>query len=103
MWGRDSTNTGTPTSQTLSGKERRIPNARVKTGNSKGGQTGHEKHSLEKLDESEVTNVVPHCPDEDVCCPKCYIEYTAHAHKDIENIDDDNVLGTFFIRHKGDV
>ena len=72
LLGRDSTNTGTPTSQTAPEKEKRIPNARVKTDKPKGGQTGHEKHFLKKPDESEVTDVVPHYPKEDECCPKCY-------------------------------
>lgn len=74
LLGRDSTNTGTPTSQTPPDKEKRIPNARVRTDNPKGGQTGHEKHSLEKPDESEVTDVVTHCLNDDECCPKCYSE-----------------------------
>lgn len=74
LLGRDSANTGTPTSQTPPDKEKRIPNARVKTGHPKGGQTGHEKHSLEKPDETEVTDVVPHCLDDDECCPRCYSE-----------------------------
>lgn len=77
LLGRDSTNTGTPTSQTPPDKEKRIPNARVKTGRHKGGQTGHEKHSLKKPDEPEITDIVPHCLNDDECCPKCYgEEYT---------------------------
>ena len=82
---RDSTNTGTPTSQTPPDKEKRIPNARVKTDNQKGGQTGHEKHSLKKPDESDVTDVVPHCLEEDECCPECYSEdYTPTGGSDVK-------------------
>lgn len=74
LLGRDSTNTGMPTSQTPPDKEKRIPNTRVKTGKPKGGQKGHEKHSLEKPEESEVTDIVPHYLNDDDCCPKCYSE-----------------------------
>ena len=82
---RDSTNTGTPTSQTPPDKEKRIPNARVKTDKQKGGQTGHEKHSLKKPDESDVTDVVPHCLNDDECCPKCYGEdYTPTGESEVK-------------------
>ena len=85
LLGRDSTNTGTPTSRTPPDKEKRIPNARAKTGRPKGGQTGHEKHSLEKPDESDVTDVVGHCLNDDECCPKCYSEeYTPIGGSDVK-------------------
>ena len=72
LLGRDSTNTGMPTSQTPPGKKKRVPNGRVKTGLPKGGQPGHEKHSLEAPDETEVTEVIDHFDEvEGFCCPDC--------------------------------
>ena len=72
LLGRDSTNTSIPTSQTPAGKEKRRPNSREKSGKPKGGQPGHEKHSLEEPDESEITDVIEHgeCGD-DFLCPSC--------------------------------
>lgn len=82
---RDSTNTGTPTSQTPPDKEKRIPNTRVKTDNRKGGQTGHEKHSLKKPAEADITEIVPHRLEDDECCPKCYSEdYTPTGGSDVK-------------------
>ena len=72
LLGRDSTNTNLPTSQTPPGKNKRIPNGRTKTGKPKGGQIGHEKHSLDAPDESEITEVIDHFDDVDgFCCPDC--------------------------------
>ena len=72
LLGRDSTNTGLPTSQTPPGKKKRIPNGRDKTGLFKGGQPGHEKHSLEAPDDSEITEVIGHFDEaEGFCCPDC--------------------------------
>ena len=70
LLGRDSCNTSMPTSQTPPDKKKRIPNGRVKTGRSKGGQIGHEKHSLEAPDETEITDVIDHL-DDDLSCPEC--------------------------------
>ena len=69
----DGTNTNTPTSQTPPGKKKRIPNTRTKTGRSKGGQPGHEKHDLQEPDDSEITSVEHHGGDslEDFACPEC--------------------------------
>lgn len=67
----DSSNTGTPTSQTPVNKNKVIPNSRRNTGKSKGGQTGHVKASLEAPDESEITETVGHPLQDDGCCPKC--------------------------------
>lgn len=72
LLGRDSSNTSMPTSQTPLDKKKRIPNGRTKTGRSKGGQLGHEKHSLEAPDEFEITGVIDHFGGEDgFCCPEC--------------------------------
>lgn len=68
----DGTNTSMPTSQTPIDKKKRNPNSRKKTGRTKGGQVGHEKHSLEKPDEEDVTDVVDHRPGEEgFVCPDC--------------------------------
>ncbi len=72
LLGQDSTNTGLPTSQTPPGKKKHIPNTREKTGRKKGGQPGHEMHSLEPPEESEVTDTVEHRLSRDDCvCPSC--------------------------------
>lgn len=67
----DGTNTSTPTSQTPRNKNKVIPNSRRSSGKPKGGQVGHEKTSLGKPGESEITHVVPHPLQDDECCPTC--------------------------------
>ncbi len=68
----DGSNTGLPTSKTPVNKKKRIPNTREKSGKPKGGQPGHEKHELEKPDESDITDVIEHGPEEDgSLCPRC--------------------------------
>lgn len=67
----DSSNTGTPTSQTPIKKNKVIPNSRRNTGKPKGGQAGHAKASLEAPDESEITETVGHPLQDDECCPRC--------------------------------
>lgn len=68
----DGSDTGLPTSKTPIGKKKRIPNTRVKSGRLKGGQPGHEKHELEKPDESEITDIIEHdSAVEDFFCPRC--------------------------------
>ena len=52
---RDGSNTGTPTSQTPSGKKKRIPNTRKPSENPKGGQEGHEQHILAAPNEEKST------------------------------------------------
>jgi len=64
----DGTNSGTPTSQTPLGKSKVIPNSRIKSGKSIGGQRGHQKHGLNKFDDSEITETVVHAPG---TCPDC--------------------------------
>jgi len=56
----DGTNTGIPTSQTPIKKKKVIPNSRRNNGNKKGGQPGHEKHSLDSFEEDEVNDKVWH-------------------------------------------
>lgn len=68
----DGTNTGMSTAKTPDGKKKLIPNSRRSDGKPKGGQPGHEKHSLEPPDESDITETVDHNPSEEgFCCPKC--------------------------------
>lgn len=64
----DGTNSSLPTSQTPIGKKKVIPNSRVKTGKKRGGQTGHEKHSLNPIPDSEVTDYEEHTLE---ACPVC--------------------------------
>lgn len=72
LLGRDSTNTGLPTSKTPIDKKKRIPNTREKSGRSKGGQPGHEKHELEIPDEADITDVIEHgSTGDDFLCPHC--------------------------------
>ena len=72
LLGRDSTNTSLPTSKTPAGKKKRIPNSRAKSCRPKGGQTGHEKHELERPDDAEVTDVIEYTDGgEDFLCPAC--------------------------------
>ena len=70
--GRDSSNSGLPTSRTPIGMEKRIPNSRRGTGKAKGGQPGHEKHTLEPPsaeEVNEITDVGTQAPE--TVCPTC--------------------------------
>ena len=69
----DGTNTGIPTSQTPINKKKVIPNSRTKSGKTRGGQKGHERHIMkppsdDKVDEITVNEYVP---KEKECCPMC--------------------------------
>ncbi len=69
---RDGTNTGIPTSQTPVNQKKRIPNSRRGSNKKKGGQPGHEKHTLEPFSESEVDEDVLHELDtESETCGLC--------------------------------
>ena len=68
---RDGTNTGTPTSQTPRGKEKRIPNTRIPSGKTKGGQEGHEQSVLEAPSEEEINEEVFHSLGDADECPVC--------------------------------
>lgn len=70
---RDGTNTSLPTSQTPPGKKKVNPrNSREKTGRKKGGQKGHEMHTLEAPAEELIDSTQEHRidPDEE-SCPDC--------------------------------
>lgn len=72
LLGRDSTNTNLPTSKTPIDKQKRIPNTREKSGKKKGGQPGHEKHTLPVPDEGEITDEREYRDEgEDFLCPSC--------------------------------
>ena len=64
----DGTTSGIPTSRTPEDKKKVIPNTREKSGKKRGGQSGHEKHSLQKFDDDEITEEVDHTLDH---CPEC--------------------------------
>src|SRR5699024_4550756 len=66
--GNDSTNSGTPTSQTAIDKEKRVPNLRVKTDKKKGGQLGHKQVRLNKFKDDEINACEEHGVLE---CPYC--------------------------------
>lgn len=68
---RNSTNTSMPTSQTPINQKKHIPNTRRSTGKKKGGQVGHAKHTLGKLDTDEITDTKIHPIEESSCCPGC--------------------------------
>lgn len=68
---RDGTSTSLPTGQTPPGKKKAVPNSRRSSGKPKGGQAGHEKHTLEKPDDGEVNDVAEHRIEEGAACPSC--------------------------------
>lgn len=78
----DGTNSGLPTSQMPIGKNKVIPNSRVKSGKKKGGQTGHKKYSLAPLTDDEIDETIEHTLDK---CPKCNsaLKYIGERHKDV--------------------
>lgn len=55
-----SDNSGMPTSKTALDEKKRIPNSRVKSGKSVGGQIGHSKAKLEKFEDNEITDTINH-------------------------------------------
>lgn len=64
----DGETNGIPTSQTPIGKKKIIPNTRPATDRNKGGQKGHEKHSMKAHQEDEITDRQEHLLDQ---CPYC--------------------------------
>ena len=68
LLGTDGKNSGLPTSKTPIGKKKVIPNSRIKSGKTKGGQPGHAKRKLEAFEEAEIMEVKNH---EQQVCPRC--------------------------------
>ena len=79
----DGTNSGLPTSMTPINKKKIIPNTRVKTGKSIGGQYGHKKSRLEAFSDEEINEVeevkLEECP---YCSSKELIELNTSVEKD---------------------
>ena len=77
----DGTNAGIPTSKTPINKKKIIPNTRIKSNKSKGGQKGHLKHKLTKFDDEEINDNVEYTMK---CCPNCggHLEKTGEICKD---------------------
>ena len=68
---RDGTNAGIPTSQTPRDKNKRIPNSRQETKKTKGGQEGHEQHTLKAPAEGEINDTVCYSLGDAAKCPTC--------------------------------
>ena len=88
---RDGTNSGTPTSQTPHNKNKRVPNSRPETERAKGGQEGHELHTLEAPTEGEINDNVHYSLGNEAECPTCGSndliysgEYEDHYEYDVE-------------------
>ena len=64
----DGTTAGIPTSQTPINKKKVIPNTRLSSGKSKGGQIGHHKHKLEKFKEEEINDNLIYELEKCPCC-----------------------------------
>lgn len=56
----DGTNTGMSTATTPINKKKVIPNSRRGSSLKKGGQPGHEKHGMEKFEDSDITETISH-------------------------------------------
>ena len=91
----DGANSGTPTSQTPSGKEKIRPNSRVKTGKKAGGQSYHQKHKLNAFDDKEITDYEDHLME---ACPRCKGEL-ADTEKTIEKDETEMEVVVHRIRH----
>lgn len=73
MINRNGTNTGISTAATPINKKKVIPNTRRGSDKTKGGQPGHEKHTLPGFDETEITETSEHELDLSIeNCDKCH-------------------------------
>lgn len=84
---RDGTNTGTPTSNTPLNKNKVIPNGRRGSGKTKGGQVGHEQHTLKPPEDSRIDETIDHPVEPDEVCPRCgsdHLRYTGETEKKYE-------------------
>lgn len=57
---RNGTNTGTPTAATPINQKKTIPNSRRGSGKQRGGQPGHERHTLAHFEDTEITDTAEH-------------------------------------------
>ena len=95
---RNGTNTGISTAATPINEKKVIPNTRRGSGKAKGGQPGHEKHTLSAFDESEITQISEHELDLSVeDCDKCHGELFDTG--EVENKDEFDVKVTV-IKHR---
>lgn len=97
---RNGTNTGISTAATPINKKKVIPNTRRGSGKAKGGQPGHEKHTLSGFDELEITEISEHELELSVeHCDKCHGELIDTG--EVENKDEFDVKVTVVKRrHK---
>ena len=82
----DGTNHGIPTSMTPINKKKVIPNTREKSDKPRGGQVGHKRHKLEKFDDKEVTETIPHEMQQCPCCNSHDIKETGEI-KEKDELD----------------
>ena len=97
---RDGGNTGTPTSQTPPGKEKRIPNTRKPSEKPKGGQEGHEQHVLAAPDEEEINDEVFYALDDEAECPECGSNDLKYAGEYEDHYEYDVVVKVIKRRHR---
>lgn len=76
----DGTNAGIPTSQTPINKKKVIPNSRVKSNKSIGGQKQHPKHKLERFNDEEINETEEVVLEE---CPNCHSKELIELEKGI--------------------
>lgn len=57
---RNGANTGTPTAATPINQKKTIPNSRRGSGKQRGGQPGHERHTLAHFEDTEITDTEEH-------------------------------------------
>ena len=97
---RDGTNSGTPTSQTPRNKSKRVPNGRQETERSKGGQEGHEQHTLEAPSEEEVNDTAYHSLGDAAECPRCSSNDLIYAGKYEDHYEWDVEINVIRRRHR---
>ena len=97
---RDGGNTGTPTSQTPPGKEKRIPNTRKPSEKPKGGQEGHEQHVLAAPDEEKINDEVFYALGDEAECPECGSNDLKYAGEYEDHFEYDVVVKVIKRRHR---
>lgn len=82
----DGTNHGIPTSMTPINKKKVIPNTREKSDKTRGAQVGHKRHKLEKFNDEEVNETIPHKMQHCPCCNSGDIKETGEV-KEKDELD----------------